>query len=339
MDQCVVSRDEMVRVFEELKTPFKVGMVLREEGANIDCPNVYRKEDGSFRLVYARQVPTDALPGYETWAAESEDLIHWSPVGRLLCQKKEGWDCLQADGSVCLLDEDWYGDHSVNRFDGKFWMTYIGGCLPGYEPDPLRMGVAFSDSLEPGSFTQLPDPILSNEDPDVREFEKRTLYKSTVIRDREERLGFPFVMYYNAKAGQFGIECIGMAVSNDMVHWKRYGENAVLSNGISDRWNIAGDPQIIRFGDLWVMNYFVAKDGMAFDTFACSKDLVHWTKWDGEPLVAPSEDFDKTFAHKPFVLKHDGVVYHFYCAVGESGRGIAVAASVPIDQASQGRED
>lgn len=37
------------------------------------------------------------------------------------------------------------------------------------------------------------------------------------------------------------------------------------------------------------------------------------------------------FAHKSYVLKHQGVVYHFYCAVNHAGqRGIAVATSVPM---------
>ena len=206
-------------------------------------------------------------------------------------------------------------------------MTYIGGCLPGYEPDPLKMGIAWSDTLTPGSFTRLPDPILTNTDYDVRPFETTTLYKSNVIFDSDESLGWPFVMFYNAKAGRFGIEKIGMAVSRDMIHWKRFGENCVVENEIEDRWNIAGDPQVIRFEDLWVMHYFVARDGMAYDTFACSKDLVHWTKWDGEPLVKPKEGYDKLFAHKPYVLQHNGTVYHFYCAVGDQGRGIAVATS------------
>ena len=37
-------------------------------------------------------------------------------------------------------------------------------------------------------------------------------------------------------------------------------------------------------------------------------------------LVEPSEPFDKTYAHKPWVLKWNGVVYHFYCAVGSEDR-------------------
>lgn len=41
----------------------------------------------------------------------------------------------------------------------------------------------------------------------------------------------------------------------------------------------------------------------AFDTFAVSSDLVHWTKWTGPDLVAPSLPWDETYAHKPWVLK------------------------------------
>lgn len=62
--------------------------------------------------------------------------------------------------------------------------------------------------------------------------------------------------------------------------------------------------------------------------FACSYDLVHWTDWTGDDLIAPSEPYDERFAHKSFVIKHKGVVYHFYCAVNKKDqRGIAVATS------------
>ena len=91
---------------------------------------------------------------------------------------------------------------------------------------------------------------------------------------------------------------------------------------------ISGDPQVVRLGDLWVMFYFGHRwKPKAFDTFAVSRDLVHWTKWEGAHLVEPSEPWDETFAHKPWLLKHEGVVYHFYCAVGREGRVIALATS------------
>ena len=62
-------------------------------------------------------------------------------------------------------------------------------------------------------------------------------------------------------------------------------------------------------------------------TFAGSRDLVRWAKWEGPDLGAPSEPWARQSAHKPWVLKHDGVVYHYSCAVGDEGRVIALATS------------
>ena len=128
-------------------------------------------------------------------------------------------------------------------------------------------------------------------------------------------------MFYNGKSD---CERTGMAVSKDMKTWLRYGKEPVIDNGRG----ISGDPQIVRVGDVWVMFYFGAFwKPKAFDTFACSYDLVHWTKWTGPHLIEPSEPWDQDYAHKPWMVKHDGVVYHFYCAVGNQGRVIALATS------------
>jgi predicted GH43/DUF377 family glycosyl hydrolase len=119
-----------------------------------------------------------------------------------------------------------------------------------------------------------------------------------------------------------------MAVSRDMTNWKRYGDEPVVANGVDQKNGMSGDPQIVRIGDVWVMFYFGAGWGpKAFNTFACSHDLVHWTKWNGPNLIEPSELWDKTYAHKPWVIKHEGIVYHYYCAVGDRGRVIALATS------------
>ncbi len=166
--------------------------------------------------------------------------------------------------------------------------------------------------------------MLQPDDAEARAFEQATLYKSHVIWDESESLGYPFIMYYNGKQKGPANERIGMAVSHDMLHWQRMGRGPIIDNGRG----ISGDPQVVRIGKLWVMFYFGLGWGPgAFNTFACSRDLVHWTQWDGEVLMQPSEPWDKTFAHKPWLLRHDGVVYHFYCAVGNEGRNIAVATS------------
>ena len=251
----------------------------------------------------------------------------WEFLGRLMTFPEVGWDAWQVAGYPALLDPAWGGSAEIQKFNDKYWYTYLGGHQKGYETDPLSIGVAWTD--DPTKVQELKrfenNPVLSPSDESARWFEKITLYKSNVLWDKNRTLGAQFVMYYNAKAA--GAERIGMAVSDDMLHWNRFGADPVVDN----RSGISGDPQIVRIGDLWVMFYFGAFwKPKAFDTFAVSRDLSHWTKWTGPNLIEPSEPWDATYAHKPWVIKHDGIVYHFYCAVGDRGRTIALAASKKI---------
>ncbi|WP_245949235.1 glycoside hydrolase family protein [Echinicola strongylocentroti] len=120
-----------------------------------------------------------------------------------------------------------------------------------------------------------------------------------------------------------------MAVSDDMVNWERYGDAPLINH----HKGISGDAYIQQMGDLYVMFYFGAfwpdrENTTAFNRFAVSNNLVDWVDWEGEDLISPSEPYDNLFAHKSFVVKHNGVVYHYYCAVNKDGqRGIAVATS------------
>jgi predicted GH43/DUF377 family glycosyl hydrolase len=316
----------MRRIFDAARTPYKYGVVLRSpdvDGA-VDCPSIFRY-NGVWYMMYAG---TTGKVGYETFLAQSYDLLRWTPVGKVLSfAGSPAWDAWQADGGIALVDPLWGGSGAVNTFEGKYWLSYFGGAQQGYEPDPLSVGIAWSRTPDRGgSWKRLTEnPVLAPDQPDARPFEQATLYKSHVLHDPSQTLGFPFVMFYNGKQSGPWIERIGIAASGDMVNWKRLGDGPVIDN----QTGISGDPQIVRMGELWVMFYFGAgwKKG-AFDTFACSPDLRHWTKWEGPDLVAPGEPWDDVFAHKPWLLKHNGIVYHFYCAVSrQGGRAIALATS------------
>lgn len=321
---------EMSAVYEEVKTPIKHGLVLHPpEGTYYDCPSVFR----FYNRWYMLYVSTANKVGYQTHLAESDDLVNWREVGTILpfSADPNAWDRWQADGGIALADPAWGGGCSIGSFDGKYWLSYLGGALQGYETDPLSIGLAWTSSPTDGKpWTRLANnPVLAPWNADVRPFEKKTLYKSFILDDITRSLGARFVMYYNGKQEGPGTERIGMALSDDMQHWRRFGESPVIDNGPR---GISGDPQLVRIGDLWVMFYFghVWKP-KAFDTFACSRDLVNWTKWEGPHLVEPSEPYDDVFAHKPWVLKWQGVVYHFYCAVSKQGvRSVALATSHAI---------
>jgi len=321
-----ISVPEMKAVYAEAGTPFKYGIVVHPpSGAFVDGARVFRHE-GRWYMTY---VITQAKAGYETMLAVSDNLLDWKPLGKVLPFEAGGWDRWQANGAAALIDPEWGGSSEVQPFGEKFWMTYYGGALQGYETDPLSIGIAWT--ANPGlavPWTRYEgNPVLAPGQPASRPFESVTMFKSEAIWDRSGSLGHPFVMFYNAKQRGPSIERIGMAVSDDMLHWSRFGAGPVIDNG----GGISGNPQIVRMGGLWVMFYFGAgwqKPGpAAFDTFACSRDLAHWTQWRGPNLLSPSEPWDATYAHKPWLLKHDGVVYHFYCAVGSEGRAIALATS------------
>jgi beta-xylosidase len=283
-------------------------------------------------MIYV-QLEAPPAQGYTTQLAESADLLHWESRGTILDRGPDGaWDHANAAGGVALFDPKWNGSNQLLRYEGRYWLSYIGGNRFGYESTPLWIGMASTDNPGiPRPWQKLPSAVLTTVDPDIREgLENTTLYKSYILRDEARTLGAPFVMFYNAKGSS---ERIFTAISQDLKTWRRYGAGPAVENlppGGSNRGVISGDPQVVRMGDVWVMFYFGAfwKPG-AFDTFAASRDLAHWTKWTGDNLIQSSEPYDSTFAHKPWILKHDGVVYHFYCAVGgaDGHRAIALATS------------
>lgn len=347
-----ISQNVMQKIYDEVKTPYKYGMVVAPEDNyhKIDCPMVYREGNRWFMtyVVYNGKEGTDGR-GYETWLATSDDLLQWKTLGRLLCYADKGWDMNQRAGYPALIDWTWNGSYEMAKYKGRHWMSYFGGEGTGYESvrKPLNMGMASTkgDITQAHPWETSPAPVLSINDKSAQWWEKLTHYKSTVYWDRNKTLGKPFVMFYNAAginpANQLKAERIGIALSSNMTSWrrlplrtaKRKTGNPVFfheSPGI-----ITGDAQIVKFPHYYVMFYFSAfnpkRKYNAYNTFAVSRDLVNWQDWEGADLVYPSKPYDDMFAHKSYVLKHQGVVYHFYCAVNHAGqRGIAVATSVPM---------
>lgn len=343
-----VSHERMAEVYRESSTPYKYGLAVapQDNSHKIDCPTVFREQDKWYMtyVVYNGSGGKDGR-GYETWIAESDNLLEWKTLGRILSYRDAGWDLNQRGGFPALIDMDWGGTCSLGRHDGRCWMTYIGGEGKGYEAisAPLGVGLAWTEGSPATAheWQSLDRPVLSVTDKDVQWWESLTEYKSTVFNDPAKTLGAPFVMYYNAgginPANGVKGERIGIALSDDMTHWRRYEGNPVFSH--ETRGTITGDAQIVRMGDLYVMFYFSAfnpsRRYKAYNTFACSYDLVNWVDWDGDDLIYPTRDYDEMFAHKSWLVKHDGVVYHFYCAVNNAGqRGIAVATSKPMGTSS-----
>lgn len=325
----------MQEIYNEIKTPYKYGLVLvpKSDSQKIDCPSVFRKGTMWYMtyLLFNER-------GYETWLAKSKNLLKWQTMGSIMSNTTDtiSWDAHQKAGYIALQDHTWAGSYELQKFNRKYWMSYFGGNTRGYEQGLLSLGIAYTtkDPSTVHEWQRLGKPIQMSTDKDVRWWENKKQFKSIVIWDKQKTTGYPFVMYFNANGDSAKdnkktrwFERIGMNVSNDMIHWKRFGAEPVVHHPVG----ITGDPVIQKIKNIWVMFYFGAfwqdRKG-AFNRFSCSYDLINWTDWTGDNLIQSSESYDELYAHKSFIVKYKGIVYHFYCAVNKKEqRGIAVATS------------
>ena len=118
------TNEEMTSIYEEVKTPYKYGMVVapKDNYHQIDCPTVYQ-ENGKWYMTYVCYNGKDGLDGrgYETWLAQSDDLLHWKTLGRILSYQNEGWDMNQRGGFPSLIDWNWNGSYEMMKYKGKHW--------------------------------------------------------------------------------------------------------------------------------------------------------------------------------------------------------------------------
>lgn len=99
-----ITKEQMQHVYDAMKTPIKYGPVLFEEGANIDCPNIFRRPDGTFAMAYANmfQVPNARVmkPGLQLQmiCSTGHRLENCLPIQSLV-----GTVCRQMEASVFLI--------------------------------------------------------------------------------------------------------------------------------------------------------------------------------------------------------------------------------------------
>ena len=267
----IVSKSTMKSIYNEIKTPYKYGIVFKHPDSTklLDSPTIFF-ENGIWYMTY---IVFDGK-GYETWMAQSKDLLNWKSTGKILSFSPDTWDANQKAGYMSLVDINWGGNYTVEKFNDKYWMSYLGGKTVGYEAGVLGVGMSSNAIVtKPVEWQTQAKPILLPSDSDASWFDNKTIYKSLVIRDREKLTHHPFVMYYNAKGDTAKYESIGMAVSDDMISWKRFTKDPVLTK----YKGICGDAQIAKMNNLYVMFYFGAfwKPG-AFERFIGFKRVLVW---------------------------------------------------------------
>ena len=300
-----------------------------EKFASVDCPTVYQIP-GDDRW-YMSFIGFDGN-GYQSFVAESDDLIHWTHRRLAMGFGPKG----EFDRGGRVLGAYLYESYDIDaprllkKRDGKYWSLY--GAYPrqgGYELRPGYEGVACSgDGL---TWERAKEKyILSVHDDDCGEWEKDCIYQPWLV----EFEGL-FYDFYNAANGS--IEQLGLAVSDDLLNWKRYPENPVVRNtpgGYDDRF--CSDGKVFWDKDHWVMFYFGVGRNGAHIMAAFSRDLERWTVHP-KPLYKAGGHpggLDRVYAHKISLVYNpqNEAYYMYYCAVGDKGRGIGLITSKPVTE-------
>ena len=328
-----------------LITPYKYGRpVLTGSGVKgsyderaVDCPTVF-SHNGRFYLMH---VGYDGK-GYQTGLAVSDDLIHWQKKGVILPRTgSDSWDGVGKAATTVLMDNDLYSGNRIKKWNGKYWLMYHSYPGTGYESGAAEFGLAWTEDEELMDWHCLKEPVFSwrNGAP----WERGGLYKLSLFCKTDGK----FMLFYNAKDVTKGnwTEQIGAACSDDLIHWQRISDKPVLpvTKGAWDS-RFASDPQVMfdSAKKQYVMFYFGLGNLSACDGVAVSSDLIHWVKFPAPILtIGGRGTIDEKYAHKPYVIFHEGVLYHFYCACryhqdgdithfGDEFRCISVATSVPV---------
>jgi predicted GH43/DUF377 family glycosyl hydrolase len=299
-----------------------------EEFRNTDVPCVYQLP-GQPDKWFMSFVAFDGR-GYNSFVAESFDLVHWTNLRLAMGFGPEGeFDYGgRVIGAYLYESYDIRAPRVLKRRDGNFWTLY--GCYPrqgGYELRPGFEGVAVSDDGLRWRRTK-DSPILSVHDADCGTWEKDCIYQPWLVAHEGQ-----FFNFYNAANGH--TEQMGVAFSRDLLTWTRYPSNPVIHNrsgGYDERF--CSDGKVFRDGDHWTMFYFGVGRGGAHIMVAFSRDLLHWTAHP-EPLYKAGghpDGLDRQYAHKISLAYNpeNDTFYMHYCATGNKGRCIGLITSKPL---------
>ena len=354
-DLAFAARDEVA----PFRTPYKYPeLILKATGRkgdfderSIDDPIVFHA-NGAFYMLY---IGWDGI-GYQTGLATSTDLLHWKRVALVAPRDSASkFTKYNIALSSILRNKQLRSNGEAIKINGRYLGAWNAYPSAGYEEGAAVIGLAWSDNL---LHWELTDPILYPQD--GAPWEHGGLYRPDLMLDRGT-----YYLYYNAKTdtlpksvGGGWHEQTGVATSRDLKTWTRYAGNPVLRNGPrgSDTYpasnlihatqpptpdardsRFASNPFVVQNGADFAMFYFgfrYQQPGRACEMLALGADPYTFVKVP-EVLIdtgAPGS-IDETYAHKPSVITHEGMLYHFYCAVSgkwpNETRGIAVARSRP----------
>ena len=243
--------------------------------------------------------------------AFSTDLKKWEIQGQLF---KNSGNAANGDKNGCT-------GPCLVKYDGIYYLFYLGLNGEGYEGWPINLCLATSTDLATWTYKG----IVIAPSKDI------PWISNTIFHPDVMRVSGYWYIFFNANGNVDGqwAERTGFAFSKkidgpytvDPDRISKFAEDAGDHSGI-----LCGDPSIFKINDLYYMFYFdTSHKSEVVDRYAWTTAAEFPRGWRyGGPVIKNDKNYNKTFAHKPFVLIKDNILYHYYTAVGDQGRCIAL---------------
>ncbi len=172
------------------------------------------------------------------------------------------------------------------------------------------------------------DWFVQNDGPALDVAESQRVFDVTVRNPRVVSMGSSFAMYYMGTDSS-GKGSIGLATSQDGIHFTRHGAYPVLSGGSAESWDSGGAGfEDVRKEDstyyIWYSGGNSTTSGLGL---ARSTDGVEWVKDPANPILIPTLASEQPYVLAPSVVKVGGLYYMFYLAGPYASRSVYVAYS------------
>lgn len=227
------------------------------------------KKDGTYYLYYSGEPASGEC--WQIGLATSQDMIHWMKYAGnpIVPRGEEGsWD------SFFTM----YG--KVIEKDGLYYMIYMGadGAVDSYN---MQLGLAISEYLYHWEKYQA-NPILKKGT--VGEWDSRGVWDHSLLLYKG--------LYYLSFGGNDVIDgqgSIGIATSEDMIHWSKYAGNPVVSGRLECT-------ELFEYGGVAHMLYVYwdapYPKGVQTIGLMSSEDMIHWVDYPRNPILQCEQDWE-----------------------------------------------
>ncbi len=145
-----------------------------------------------------------------------------------------------------------------------------------------------------------------------------SVYAGAVIKENNL-----FKMYYNGFQDQYEKWNIGLAVSQDGIHWEKNNEPVLAAD--EQEYQIVVS-SVIKHNSIYYMYYTVRHYPYYSISLATSTDGINWSKYANNPIINSTKDWEGTGVFYPSVIYNQNRFEMIYMNADANSFGFAVSS-------------